>query len=154
MTGVQTCALPIWRTISEGAFQSPKLTGLLNEWGDELHFDVTLASSSALASYLQQPALKPAAAFVDLIDVDSQKWLDYSAATRGPKSWLYRHEGRRMQALETDLANWTRGLMVVSEAEANIFRSFCPHGPIHAIANGVDVDYFQPHLPSDRKSVV
>ena len=132
------------RTISEGAFQSPELTRLLNGWGEQTPFDATLASSSALAPYLRLPALRSAQASVDLIDVDSQKWFDYSAASRGPKAWLYRHEGRRMRALEIGLSQWTRQLFVVSEAEADIFRSFCPDGPITAISNGVDVDYFQP----------
>lgn len=142
------------RTISEGAFQSPMLRRLLSQWGNELGFDVTLSSSSALAPYQQLPELKSAAAFVDLIDVDSQKWLDYSASTRGPKSWLYQLEGSRMRSLEQSIAEWARGLMVVSEAEADIFRSFCPNGPIHAIANGVDVDYFQPKTVECRASSV
>ena len=132
------------RTISEGAFQSPGLTRLLNEWGETTQFDATLASSSALAPYLRMPALSSAKASVDLIDVDSQKWLDYAAATRGPKTWLYRFEGQRMQTLEASLATWAHRLLVVSEAEADIFRAFCPNSPITALANGVDVDYFQP----------
>ncbi|MFM9961951.1 MAG: glycosyltransferase [Planctomycetaceae bacterium] len=132
------------RTISEGAFQSPALTRLLTEWGEATSFDATLASSSALAPYLRLPALSIAKASVDLIDVDSQKWLDYAAASRGPKRWLYRHEGQRMRRLEASLATWTHRVLVVSEAEADIFRSFCPNGPITAVANGVDVDYFQP----------
>ncbi len=134
------------RTISEGAFQSPELTRLLNAWGERIPFDATLASSSALAPYLRLPSLRSAQASVDLIDVDSQKWLDYAAASRGPKAWLYRHEGRRMRALEIELTKWVRQLLVVSEAEADIFRSFCPNGQITAISNGVDVDYFQPNV--------
>ena len=132
------------RTISEGAFQSPGLTRLLNEWGETTQFDATLASSSALAPYLRLPALSSAKASVDLIDVDSQKWLDYAAATRGPKTWLYRFEGQRMRTLEASLATWAHRLLVVSEAEADIFRAFCPNSPITGLANGVDVDYFQP----------
>ena len=134
------------RTISEGAFQSPALSRLLTQWGEQHGFDLSLSSSSALAQFQNLPALKSSTAFVDLIDVDSQKWLDYSAATRGPKSWLYQIEGSRMRSLESEIARWSRGLFVVSEAEANIFRAFCPTGPIHAIANGVDVDYFQPSV--------
>ena len=139
-------------TISEGAFQSPELTRLLNAWGEQIPFDATLASSSALASYLRLPALQSAQASVDLIDVDSQKWLDYAAASRGPKAWLYRHEGRRMRALEVELTKWVRQLFVVSEAEADIFRSFCPNSPITAISNGVDVDYFRPARGEGREA--
>ncbi len=142
------------RTISEGMFQSPRLTQQLTEWGGEVSFNATLASSSALASYLRLPALKSAAAFVDLIDVDSQKWLDYAAASHGPKAWLYQHEGRRLRAVETELATWTQGLTVVSQAEADIYRGFCPNGPIQAIANGVDVDYFQPQPMSSERGCV
>ena len=58
-------------------------------------------------------------AVVDLIDVDSRKWLDYAAAGRGPRAWLYRLEGQRLRRLEQGLANWARALTVVTPAEVH-----------------------------------
>ena len=40
-----------------------------------------------------------------------------------------------------------RGLTLVSEAEADLYRQCCGPGPVHAVANGVDLDYFQRTSP-------
>ena len=81
---------------------------------------------------------------IDLVDVDSQKWLDYGAAGTGPRSWLYRLEGRRLRKLEQTLPSWALAVTLVSEAEVDIYRRFAAPGLVQAIPNGVDLDYFQP----------
>ena len=53
-------------------------------------------------------------------------------------------EGKRLRKLEGRISDWACGITVVSEPEAEIYRSFKPDGPIQAIPNGVDVDYFTP----------
>jgi hypothetical protein len=63
--------------------------------------------------------------WVDLIDVDSQKWFDYSKAARFPMSLIYKLEGKRLRAVEKRLAKRCDQLLVVSEAERDLFRSFC-----------------------------
>src|SRR5262249_44046034 len=101
-----------------------------------------LASSSGLSRYLSLHDLRDVPAVIDLIDVDSQKWADYSASSRIPKSWLYRLESKRLRRLEAGLAGSVPALTLVSDAEADLYRRFCPEGPIHAVANGVDLEYF------------
>ena len=44
------------------------------------------------------------------------------------------------------MAQWARAVMLVSETEADLFRSFCAWEEVHAVSNGVDLDYFQPAL--------
>ena len=132
------------QTVTEGVFHSPALHRIVAEWAQATRFDAALASSSALAHYLRIPEMDPVPAFVDLIDVDSQKWLDYSAESLPPLSWFYRREGKRLRRLERSLTEWTQGLAVVSEAEGNLFREFCVDYPICAIPNGVDLEYFCP----------
>ena len=134
------------KTISAGAFESPALTSVVSNWSNETSFDAALCSSSALAPYLQLPTLEKTRRYVDLIDVDSEKWLEYSAASSFPKSTLFGIEGRRLRSLEASLADWCSGLTVVSEPEANLYRAFRPDGPIEAIPNGVNVDYFTPQI--------
>lgn len=132
------------RTASEGAFASPELSGVLGNWTKSIRFDVALTSSSSLVPYLRQPGLEKVPATVDLIDVDSQKWLDYATDGSGPTAWLHRLEGVRLRRLERTLPSWTRGVALVSEAEAQLYRRFCTPGRIVAATNGVDLDYFQP----------
>jgi len=91
-------------------------------------------------------------AVVDLMDVDSQKWLDYAAARRGPKAWLYRLEAARLARLEKELAAGAGALTLVSEAEARLFRRSCPGAPVHAVKNGVDLDYFAPPALAEEEA--
>ncbi|MBI1313464.1 TIGR03087 family PEP-CTERM/XrtA system glycosyltransferase [bacterium] len=134
------------RTISAGAFESPALKTVVDEWASEASFDAALCSSSALAPYLQASSLAQARRYVDLIDVDSEKWLEYSAASRFLKRTLFGIEGRRLRELEASLSDWCAGLTFVSEPEARLYRAFRPDSPIEAIPNGVDVDYFTPQI--------
>jgi sugar transferase (PEP-CTERM/EpsH1 system associated) len=85
---------------------------------------------------------------VDLVDVDSQKWLDYGAFDRGPRARLYRMEGTRLRQLEQTLPSWARAVTLVSDAEAELFRQFCSWDGVHAVTNGVDLDYFRPMAPA------
>ncbi|HVL14844.1 MAG TPA: TIGR03087 family PEP-CTERM/XrtA system glycosyltransferase, partial [Gemmata sp.] len=79
-----------------------------------------------------------------LVDVDSQKWLDFAAASRPPRRWLYRLEARRVRKLESGLPRWTRAVSVVSRAEADTYDSFAGLGSAIVASNGVDLDYFAP----------
>jgi sugar transferase (PEP-CTERM/EpsH1 system associated) len=88
--------------------------------------------------------LQDVPAVIDLIDVDSQKWLDYAEADRGPRAWLYRTEGCRLRRLERGIADWARAVTLVSEAEAELYHRSCPGASAHAISNGVDLDAFRP----------
>jgi sugar transferase (PEP-CTERM/EpsH1 system associated) len=132
------------RTATEGAFSSPALRQTLSAWTRATSYHVALASASSMVPYLQSKELSPIPAVVDLVDVDSQKWLDYAAASRGPKAWLYRTEGNRLRLLEQLLPSWARAVTLVSEAEADLYRQFCVAGAVQAVANGVDLDYFHP----------
>jgi sugar transferase (PEP-CTERM/EpsH1 system associated) len=131
-------------TISEGAFRAPALQRLLARWADEVPFRVALASSSSVAPYLTHGKLACLPLVVDMMDVDSEKWLAYAAASRPPLRWLYRLEGRRLRQLEIALGNNSRAVTVVSDSEADLFRRFGPPGAIHAVPNGVDLEYFSP----------
>jgi sugar transferase (PEP-CTERM/EpsH1 system associated) len=132
------------RTVSEGAFHSPALCRALQSWAADTSFRASLGSASSVAPYLRRGALRRVPAVVDLVDVDSQKWLDYAAVARGPRAWLYRREGHRLRRLEGALPGWARAVTVVSEAEADLYRRFCPAAPVHAVPNGVDLEYFRP----------
>jgi sugar transferase (PEP-CTERM/EpsH1 system associated) len=137
-------SLALAGTVTEGAFWSPALRALVRDWARMTSFRACLVSASSMVPYLRLPELRGVPAVVDLVDVDSQKWLDYAAASRGPRAWLYRTEGRRLRRLEQGLPSWVRAVMLVSDAEAEVYRGFRPDGPVHVVTNGVDLDYFRP----------
>ncbi len=129
---------------TEGLFRSGHLRRKLQSWAQQTKFDAIVIFCSSMAQFLDDVESRDSVSVVDLVDVDSQKWFDYSAAASGAKSWLYRLEGRRVRALEESLARRVDYLTVVSEPEAELFRSFCAAGTITAVNNGVDTEYFHP----------
>lgn len=131
-------------SLSEGLFASKPLARVLRQWAAEVTFDAVVLSSSALVPYLRDAALAGIPAVVDLIDVDSQKWLDFAAASRPPKRWLYALEAARVRKLETALAGRARAVAVVSRAEADVYDSFTRVGAATVATNGVDLEYFAP----------
>lgn len=131
------------RSATEGLFYSRQLADAVNAWSSETRYDRVIAFCSSMRPYLDLPALAGVPKVVDLVDVDSQKWFDYAATAVGLKRRLFALEGRRVRRLETSLARQTEALLVVSQPEADLLRGFCPTANVHAIANGVDLDYFQ-----------
>lgn len=133
------------KTVTEGLFESSQLETVLTEWNKANRYDAVMASSSGVARYLFPSYVTGSVKrWVDLIDVDSQKWLDYSRASRFPLSQVYRTEGNRLRNVERKLAETCDRLLVVSDAERDLFHSFCPTNRISAVSNGVDYHYFAP----------
>ncbi len=143
------------RSLSEGAFFDPTLTSIVDNWSRSVGpFAAAVASASSLAPYLRRPALADTPAFVDVVDVDSQKWLDFAAATRGPKRRLYQLEGRRLRKLEAGLPHWAAGVSLVSRPEADVYDAFAGPGAATVATNGVDLDYFRPTGAEERPACV
>lgn len=137
------------RTVTEGLFESGMVKSVVRHWSMTADYTAAMASSSGIARYLQPQLLSTCGrVWIDLIDVDSEKWLDYSRSSRFPMSLVYRLEGRRLRNLESRLASTAERLLVVSEAERRLFSEFCPDAPIQAVGNGVDTEYFAP-LPME-----
>ncbi|MGF1580880.1 MAG: TIGR03087 family PEP-CTERM/XrtA system glycosyltransferase [Gemmataceae bacterium] len=131
------------RTVSEGAHSSARMVRLLRDWAKETRYDAILASASSLVEYLGMPEFAERRRVVDLVDVDSEKWFDYSRGHPWPKSWLYRTEAERLRKVEKRLARDMAALTLVSDPEVDLFRDFCSQGGVHTATNGVDLDYFQ-----------
>ena len=144
-------------TVTEGLFESSALREIISDWNESERYDAVMASSSGIAQYIL-PSLVGGSPvrWVDLIDVDSQKWFDYADVARFPMSLVYRTEGRRLRRVEQQLARHCDQLLVVSEAERDLFLSFCPTPKIAAVGNGVDAVYFarQDANPVDPYSCV
>jgi sugar transferase (PEP-CTERM/EpsH1 system associated) len=83
---------------------------------------------------------------MDFVDIDSDKWRQYSATKPWPLSWLYRREGERLLAWEREVARSFDASLFVSATEAADFRKLAPESSarIGFYNNGVDADYFSP----------
>lgn len=146
------------RTATEGLFAAPALRKALAKWSAQYAFDVALAYCSSMAQYLDLPDLRRLPAVADLVDLDSQKWLDYAASgtdgrlVGGLRRRLYRLEGRRLRRVETALTQRCRSITFVSDREADLYRQAHANDQTHVVPNGVDFDYFRPEaVPGSPK---
>lgn len=128
---------------TEGLFASAELRRKVQTWTRSTSFDAVVVFCSSMVQYANVAGLEDVPTIVDLVDVDSQKFFDYAQSGPGLKRLLYRLEGTRLRKLECTLPAKARAITLVSEAEANIFRSFCANDRTRAITNGVDLDFFR-----------
>jgi sugar transferase (PEP-CTERM/EpsH1 system associated) len=145
-------SLATGRTATQGLFRSPALFRTIVAWAKETRYDAVVVYCSSMGQYLNVPGLAGTPVVVDLVDVDSQKWFDYAQTAGGLKRLLYKLEGGRLRRLECELADRADAVTLVSHAEAALFRQFCPAPNIHAVPNGVDLDYFQPRESPEEHS--
>lgn len=123
------------RTVTESFYGRPAMRAALESWCETVRFDVVVAFSSSMAPYaLTVPADRRV---LDLCDLDSQKWLDYAATSRGPARWLYRTEGQRLAALEQSWVDVFDASLLITEAETRPICDAAPSGKLHVVGNGV-----------------
>lgn len=137
LTG-EALSLPFYRSTS------------MQRWVDQMierhNIRKVLIFSSQMAQYvLNHPQMTRIA---DFVDIDSDKWLQYSQSKSWPLSWIFEREGNKLRAFELDVATRFDGTTFVSRAEAADFRrlSEIAEDKVLHVNNGVDTNYFNPQL--------
>lgn len=104
--------------------------------------DAVVIFSSAMGQFVN--ASSYSRMLVDFVDVDSQKWAEYSDQKYFPMSWLFRRESRLLLKYERFLALQAKHSFFVTEKERNLFSTFAPESAFKtsALNNGVDLDFF------------
>jgi sugar transferase (PEP-CTERM/EpsH1 system associated) len=123
-------------------FYSRELAAEIRKAMQSLSYDRIFVYCSAMAQYVEDPGGIPS--IVDLVDVDSDKWLQYATRTSFPFSAIYRREGIRLREYERTICNKFFRVLVSTEREAQLLRQFSGTAPVSVIRNGVDVHYFDP----------
>ncbi len=117
--------------------------------------DVVFAYCSGMARFAMQPPLDRFPMVLDFVDVDSQKWRDMAAASRPPKSWIYRREAVTLGDFEARAARTAVASLVVNPREADIARRLAPDANVQVMPNGVELDRLRPPgPPGERPRVV
>ncbi|UCC29253.1 MAG: TIGR03087 family PEP-CTERM/XrtA system glycosyltransferase [Phycisphaerales bacterium] len=122
-------------TVTGSFYDHSAMDAALRRWCESVKFHAVAAFSSSMAHYaLQVPARRRV---LDLCDLDSQKWLEYAAASRGPARWLYNTEGRRLARNERAWVNAFDATLLITEAEAAALDGAARPGKLHIVGNGV-----------------
>ena len=111
-----------------------------------------LVYSSAMAQFIIGPEFASMRRVIDFVDMDSDKWRQYSLSQRFPLSWIYRRESRRLLAFERTVATGFDASLFISPQEAALFAQSSGVEPssLRVLRNGVDTAYFStnPSRPS------
>jgi len=102
--------------------------------------------SSAMAQYLRGPDYDSMHRVIDFVDVDSDKWRQYSRQKQWPMSRVYRREAARLLQYDRAVAAEYDFSVFVSAAECSLFMRLAPETKdrVVCLENGVDVEYFSP----------
>jgi len=108
--------------------------------------ECALVFSSAMAQYVEGASADRMRRVLDFVDLDSDKWRQYSQRNRGPMHWLYRREAEMLFECERRYATAFDASFFVSEAEARLFTAQAPEAAarVSVVENGVDTEYFSP----------
>ncbi|PCJ37028.1 MAG: hypothetical protein COA99_12945 [Moraxellaceae bacterium] len=128
-------------------FSSKELASWVKQVVDKQSIQRALMFSSSMGPYLEDETYSKLLRVLDLVDVDSDKWHQYAQKANFPMSWIYHRESVKLGAYEKKLTQQYDSIALVSEKEAELFRSMVPDdlkNKVHAVTNGVDSEYFSP----------
>lgn len=143
-------SLSTGRSATEGIFHSSELQKVVCAWSRQVQFDAAIGFCSSVAQYLDIPELKNTPRVIDLVDVDSEKFAEYSRKARGLKRLLYAIEARRLRRLEVQLGLDCDGITLVTEPEAAIYRTLVPEANVKSVTNGIDLDYYSGNVQQSQ----
>ncbi|MBD59813.1 MAG: glycosyl transferase family 1 [Citromicrobium sp.] len=130
----------------------------LREWVEQvLHYrpiDAIYVFSGQMAQYV--PPHFPGRTVLDLCDVDSAKFEAYGKTGHGPKAWVHAREGRLLAAAEERFARAADTTLLISENEANLFRtrlSTLNQIDLKVMRNGIDAQFFAPEAVAPQPTL-
>ena len=123
----------------------------LQQWVDTIlqreRIDCAVVFSSSMAPYLLSGKyLSPRHVVFDMVDLDSDKWLQYSKTVGLATSWIYRREASKLLEVERAAAEKFVLTYLVSPYEVQCFSRLAPESAtrIKPLSNGVNLNYFSP----------
>jgi sugar transferase (PEP-CTERM/EpsH1 system associated) len=146
-------AFPRWLNGDPLSFALFRSRGL-ERWLDRVEADhppvAVVTHSSNISAYAVDKFRRPSGTeprrVLHFADVDSEKFVAYADLASGPKKWLFATEARRVRREERRLAAGADVVALVTDEEANLFRSVLVANREHVVTlpNGVDTETFSP----------
>ena len=133
-----------------GWFHAPALRDWVLAGLAARRYDAVFVYSSAMAQYVLDAAgwQHVRRSVLDLVDVDSEKWLAYAADAATPRRQVWAREARTLLAYERRAAAAFDRTILVSGPERDRFAALAPEVGPHCdwVDNGVDLARFDPAL--------
>jgi sugar transferase (PEP-CTERM/EpsH1 system associated) len=152
LLGGEALSLPYYR--------NAELQAWVDKTISEQGIERVLIFSSPMAQYVEKHQNLRVVA--DFVDVDSDKWRQFAEKKPWPASWIYSREAKKLLAYEKRIAAQVAATILVSEREAELFKTLAPEVryKIGFVNNGVDFESFDPDLayaspfPAQHKAIV
>lgn len=131
--------------ISVTAFRSPALADYVRTVLATRPISLIYVFSGQMGQYV--PADFAGRVIADFVDVDSAKFEAYAQRDGGLKGWAEAREARLLRAEEARIAARADVSLLISDAEAALFRARLPQGrgeKVRTLANGIDSAAFDP----------
>ena len=106
--------------------------------------DAALVYCSGMAPLAMAAPLDGIPFVLDMVDVDSAKWIAYARTSRAPLRWVYAREAKCLARFEAAAARRAHATLVVTERERLDLAAIAPGADIRVIGNGIDLDSFRP----------
>lgn len=135
--------------LSAGYFYRKSAQKVVDDLVQRIQMDALLCFCSPMAEYVYKTKTDIISSslvkVMDLVDVDSDKWRQYSQKCRWPMNWVYRLESALLKRYEENVVTFFETTFLVSAAEAETLRTQVGYPEkVASVANGVDLDYFGP----------
>ena len=139
--------LPSSRPLTHLLLHAPAARGALERLVRTWRPDAVLAFCSGMAPLAMMAPLHDIPFVLDMVDVDSGKWEDYSRTSRGLLRWVYAREARCLGRFEEAAIRHAHATLVVNERERRYLASRVPDADIRVLGNGIDIEAFRPEGP-------
>ena len=121
-------------------------SGAMQDWVDELlasgRISHIFCFSGQMAQYV--PASFDGRFIMDFVDVDSAKFESYAGEGNPLMRWVNAREGRLLRTFEQAVARRADASLLVSDAEADLFRERSGAANVAALGNGIDTVFYDP----------
>jgi polysaccharide biosynthesis protein PslH len=135
-------AWAIGKPLSLTLFDSPALRVFVQDRLADPALSAVYAFSGQMAQFV--PADLRQTFVMDFVDADSAKFEAYAADGRPPMRWVHAREARTLAAFERSVAARADASLLVSRAEADLFRARTGATNVQAVSNGIDFGFFDP----------
>ncbi|MFS1702787.1 TIGR03087 family PEP-CTERM/XrtA system glycosyltransferase [Alteromonas sp. AMM-1] len=138
-------------SLSEAHFYCPALQHQVDQLLATGQIDAVICTASSMAGYVFRSSVLPTLAekptlIMDFMDMDSNKWDQYTNAARFPMNWVYKREAHCIRRLEKHIGDNFDACFFVAEPETVMFKTENPSikANVVTIGNGIDPAEFHP----------
>lgn len=142
--------LVVGESLSEANFFSTELQQQFEQDLVAGRFEAIVCTSSAMAKYLfdskaYSSLANPPKLLMDFMDLDSDKWRQYSEQSSGPMAWLYKRECQKVGELEQRSQQLFDACYFIAQAEVDLFqKQIGANGNVKILGNGLNQQEFYP----------